>query len=57
MAAVGAISMLGCSANMYDVVEPLKLPPVECGSKGCKSWNGTDALWRSGNKRPNQEYC
>ena len=35
------------SALMYDVVEPAKLPPTECGSSGCANWAASPAgLWR-----------
>ena len=40
-----AVLLLSPAAGlMYDVLEPLKLPPVECGSAGCMRWDDHSAL-------------
>ena len=41
------------SANMMDVIEVHKVPPVQC-KQGCASWSGEDAsLWAHGKVPPN----
>ena len=45
------IMIFGVNCNMYDVIEPTKLPPTEC-VHGCAPWasQGTeiDKLWVNG---------
>ena len=45
------VLLTSAQANMYDVIEPTKLPPKEC-DKGCAPWadQGPDItkLWNAG---------
>jgi hypothetical protein len=47
MPTVVLIFIGGALGNMMNVIEHTKLPPAEC-KDGCKSWDGTDALWLGG---------
>eukprot|EP00756_Hemistasia_phaeocysticola_P033397 Hpha_TRINITY_DN16462_c5_g9::TRINITY_DN16462_c5_g9_i1::g.161961::m.161961 len=54
-AAVYGMLLHSCSANMYNLVSPLLVPPSECGTAGCAAWsslNSTITGWWAGGVTP-----